>query len=230
MPDALMLFAAGFGTRMGALTRTMPKPLLPVAGRPLIDRALDLAAAAGIGRIVVNAHYRAAQIEAHLEHRDVAVSHEAAGILDTGGGLRAALPLLGRAPCFTLNPDAVWRGANPLSALADAWRPDEMGALLMLLPAESALGRDGRGDFSADANGRLTRGGQFLYTGAQILDPVWLDGIEDDVFSLNVVWDRIAAEGRLYGIVYRGAWCDVGSPAGLDAAAALLEESHVRAE
>ena len=128
-----MLFAAGFGTRMGELTRSRPKPLIPVAGRALLDHALDLAAGAGLSRQVVNAHYLAEQVVAHLDGRGIPVAVETPEILDTGGGLRAALPLLGPGPVFTLNTDAVWTGPNPLVTLAGAWDPARMDALLLLM-------------------------------------------------------------------------------------------------
>ncbi|MFN3643134.1 MAG: nucleotidyltransferase family protein [Gemmobacter sp.] len=222
-PDALMLFAAGFGTRMGALTADRPKPLIPVAGRPLIDHALALADAAGIARRVVNLHYRGEQLAAHLADRPgLALSWEREAILDTGGGLRAALPLLGPGPVLTLNTDAVWTGPNPLGALADGWDGQAMGALLLLAPRDRATGHAGPGDFAMDAGGRLTRGGPFVYLGAQVIDPAALDAIPDRVFSFNRVWDRLIAEGRAFGLVHAGGWCDVGRPEGIALAEALL--------
>lgn len=220
-PDALMLFAAGFGTRMGALTQTRPKPLVPVAGRPLIDHALDLAEGAGIGRIVANTHYLGAQVAAHLAGRRVAISDESARILETGGGLRRALPLLGPGPVFTLNTDAIWTGPNVLCALRAAWRPG-MGALLALVPAARATGHTGAGDFTLGADGRLTRGPGHVYTGAQILDPSGLAAIPEEVFSLNRLWDAMLAEGRVFGLVHPGGWCDVGRPESIPLAEAML--------
>ena len=220
-PDALMLFAAGFGTRMGALTQTRPKPLVPVAGRPLIDHALDLAEGAGIGRIVANTHYLGAQVAAHLAGRRVAISDESARILETGGGLRRALPLLGPGPVFTLNTDAIWTGPNVLCALRAAWRPG-MGALLALVPAGRATGHAGAGDFTLGADGRLTRGPGHVYTGAQILDPSGLAAIPEEVFSLNRLWDTMLAEGRVFGLVHPGGWCDVGRPESIPLAEAML--------
>ena len=218
----VMIFAAGFGTRMGALTAERPKPLIPVAGRALIDRALDLAAGA---RVVVNLHYRGEMIRSHLAGRGVAFSDEAAEILETGGGLRAALPLLAPGPVLTLNPDAVWTGPNPLAALAAAFDPVRMDALLMLVPRARARAHHGAGDFAMDAAGRLARGRDFVYTGAQMLDPAGLAAIPDRVFSLNRLWDAAAARGRLFGLVHPGGWADVGHPEGLLAAEAMLAEA-----
>jgi GTP:adenosylcobinamide-phosphate guanylyltransferase len=143
-PRALMIFAAGFGTRMGALTAARPKPLIPVAGRPLIDRALDIAAAAGCDPVVVNVHYLGDQIAAHLARRGIAISWERERILETGGGLRHALPLLGPGAVMTLNPDAVWSGPNPLAQLAGGWDGGRMGALLLLAPTARAQTDGGR--------------------------------------------------------------------------------------
>lgn len=219
----LMIFAAGLGTRMRPLTETCPKPLIPVAGRTLLDRALDLGRAAGAGPIVVNTHYLGDRIAAHLAGRDVALSNEAAEILDTGGGLRQALPLLGTGPVMTLNPDVVWTGPNPLAALQDAWR-EEMDALLMLVPLARATARQGAGDFARDGAGRITRRGDYVYAGAQILRPDRLAEIPDRVFSLNRLWDRLIPGGRTFGLVHPGGWCDVGYPAAIPLAEALLDD------
>lgn len=219
----LMIFAAGLGTRMRPLTETCPKPLIPVAGRTLLDRALDLGRAAGAGPIVVNTHYLGDRIAAHLAGRDVALSDEADEILDTGGGMRQALPLLGPGPVMTLNPDVVWTGPNPLAALQDAWRED-MDALLMLVPLARATARQGAGDFARDGAGRITRRGDYVYAGAQILRPDRLAEIPDRVFSLNRLWDRLIAGGRAFGLVHPGGWCDVGYPAAIPLAEALLDD------
>ena len=215
-----MLFAAGFGTRMGALTANRPKPLIEVAGRPLIDHALDLAEGMGL-TIIANAHYHADQIVAHLAGRDVTVIREDP-ILETGGGLRNALPLLGEGPVFTLNTDAVWTGPNPLAALAEAWR-DGMGCLQMVLPAERATGHSGSGDWDMDADGRLTRGLSYIYTGAQIVDLARLAEIPEKVFSFNKLWDLQIPDGQLCGLVHQGGWCDVGRPESIPLAEALLD-------
>ncbi|MFD0859508.1 nucleotidyltransferase family protein [Roseovarius aquimarinus] len=220
-PDALMLFAAGFGTRMGALTRTRPKPLIEVAGRTLLDHALDLAQSAGIGRCVVNTHYLADHIAAHLAGRGVAISHEET-ILDTGGGLRAALPLLGDGPVFTLNTDAVWKGPNPLGHLAAAWDESAMDALLLCLPPAQAIGHAGKGDFMIGEGGRAARGPGLVYSGAQIIRPGALDDMPEGPFSLNLVWDRLIGRGRLHAIAYPGTWCDVGHPGGITLAEEML--------
>ncbi|TJZ85116.1 nucleotidyltransferase family protein [Paracoccus hibiscisoli] len=217
----LMIFAAGLGTRMRPLTNDRPKPLVQVAGRSLLDRALDLGRDAGAAPIVVNTHYLGAQIERHLEGQDVAISPEPGLILDTGGGLRQALPLLGRGPVMTLNPDVVWTGPNVLSALAAGW-DDRMDALLALVPLDRATGRQGAGDFSL-TEGRLTRQGDHVYAGAQIIRTDRLADIPDRVFSLNRLWDLMIADGRAYGMVHPGGWCDVGYPAAIPLAEALLD-------
>lgn len=226
-PFALMLFAAGFGTRMGALTAAMPKPLIPVAGRPLIDHALSLADAAGITRRVANLHYKGQQLEAHLAGHNVALSWERQQILETGGGLRAALPLLGPGPVLTLNTDAVWTGENPLTQLLAAWNDSTMDALLLLLPAPRARGHDGSGDFLLAADGRISRAkgaAGVVYLGAQILRTDLLCAVSEPVFSLNRLWDTMIAEGRAHGLIHRGEWCDVGRPEGIAAAEAMLRD------
>ena len=224
----LMLFAAGFGTRMGSLTRNRPKPLIKVAGRSLLDHALALAQAPCVSRRVVNLHYLGDQIAAHLADQNVALSWELETILDTGGGLRAALPQLGPGPVMTLNTDAVWTGANPLTELAAAWEPGRMNALLLLVPQASACGHDGVGDFVLADDGRIMRAkGRpgHIYVGAQILDPAGLHAVEATAFSLNLLWDRMIAEGRAFGLVHDGAWCDVGRPEGIALAEAMLAQS-----
>lgn len=222
-----MLFAAGFGTRMGALTATRPKPLIPVAGKPLIDHALDLVSAHGLARTVVNTHYLPDQIEAHLAGRDITLSHEAPDILETGGGLRAALHLLGDGPVFTMNTDAVWSGPNPLAQLATAWNPDEMDALLLCIPPAAAIGHAGQGDFEIDPSGRARRGPGAIYSGLQILKTDALADIPDRAFSLNLLWNRMLEQNRLFATTYPGTWCDVGTPEGIDLAEAMLRDADV---
>jgi MurNAc alpha-1-phosphate uridylyltransferase len=221
-PDTLMIFAAGRGTRMGALTETRPKPLIEVAGMPLIDHALALAAAAGLTTVVANLHHLPDQLARHLAPRAVKLSLETDRLLETGGGLRRALPLLGPDPVFTLNADAVWTGPNPLEALAVAWDPEAMDALLLLVPRARATGHEGAGDFHLGEDGRLARGPGLVYVGAQIIRTDGLAAVEEEVFSLNRVWDDMAARGRLFGTRHGGGWCDVGHPGGIVAAEALL--------
>ncbi len=208
----VMIFAAGFGTRMGELTQNQPKPLIRVAGKALIDHALDLikAAPSTHNPIVANTHYLADQLHDHLE--GVLISHEADEILETGGGLRKALPLLGSDTVITMNPDVIWHGPDPIHALIDAWRPDDMDALLLCVPIECTLGRIGGGDFTLDDQGRPSRGGNMVYGGLQIIKTEKLSEIPDTAFSLNKVWDLMAKENRLYCAKYDGTWCDVGRP------------------
>ncbi len=221
MPNAVMLFAAGFGTRMGALTNDRPKPLIPVAGKPLLDHALDLTAS--IPTRVVNAHYHADQIKTYAKSKDLIVSHETPDVLDTGGGLRHALPLLGQEPVFTLNTDAVWSGPNGLDLLTQAWNPDKMDALLLCVPLQNAVGRKGGGDFRLSDDGQLHRKGDLIYTGAQIIKTDKLTDIPDTVFSLNLLWNKMASRGRLCGLSYPGKWCDVGHPEGIQLAEEMLQ-------
>lgn len=220
MPDAVMLFAAGFGTRMGALTANTPKPLIKVAGQPLLDHALALTN--GIATRVVNTHYRSEQVTAYLEGRDVHVSKEHPDILDTGGGLRKALPILGTQPVYTLNTDAIWKGSNALDILQDAWDPQRMDALLLCVPLSRAVGRKGGGDFSMQPDGQLIRKGDLVYTGAQIIKTDRLAEIAEPAFSLNRLWNLQAMDSRLFGVTYPGFWCDVGHPEGIALAEDML--------
>ena len=226
-PQAVMLFAAGFGTRMGALTADRPKPLVQVAGKALIDHALALVGDAGISRKVANSDYRAEMLEAHLDGKDVLVSVETPDILETGGGLRQALPLLGDGPVFTLNTDAIWKGPNPLSLAMQAWDPARMDALLVCISPDMAVGHAGKGDFVLDEAGRLSRGPGWVYGGAQIIRTDVLNDIPDRAFSLNLLWDRMQGQGRLYGLRYPGRWCDVGRPEGIALAESLIGRPDV---
>ncbi|WP_170468188.1 nucleotidyltransferase family protein [Ruegeria arenilitoris] len=221
-PEAVMLFAAGFGTRMGALTKDRPKPLIEVAGQPLIDHALGLVDELRPKRVVANLHYLPEQLEAHLAPKGVLLSNETGQILETGGGLRAALPLLGPQPVFTLNPDAIWSGPNPLTLLQKAWDPDRMDALLMCVPVDQTVGHAGKGDFTADKNGRITRGGTLIYGGAQIMKTEGLLDIPETSFSLNLLWDKMQQNNRLFACIYPGRWCDVGHPEGIALAEDLI--------
>jgi MurNAc alpha-1-phosphate uridylyltransferase len=221
-----MIFAAGLGTRMGPLTRDRPKPLLAVAGRPLLDHALALARAVRPPRVVVNTHAHAGQIADHLAGSDVVVSHEPER-LETGGGLRRALPLLAGDPVFTLNPDALWAPPNPLQVLAEAWEPVTMDALLCLVPYEATRCHDGPGDFRLGPDGHLSRRGAapsapFVYGGAQLTRTSAVAELPDGPVSINRVWDDMLARGRLFGLVHPGPWIDVGRPEGLAAAEAFV--------
>lgn len=225
MPDdttPLMLFAAGLGTRMRPLTNDRPKPLIKVGGQTLLDRALDVARAGGAGPIVVNTHYLGQMIADHLAGQDVAISDETDQVLETGGGLRKALPLLGDGPVMTLNPDVIWQGPNPVAALRAAWDGARMDALLMLVPLGQTHGRKGGGDFSMDADGRLIRQGDLVYGGVHMVKPARLAEITEQVFSLNRLWDLMIADGRAFGTTYPGQWCDLGRPETIPLAEALL--------
>lgn len=228
-PTSAMVFAAGFGTRMKPLTDDRPKPLIEVAGRPLIDHALKIVDQVG-ATAVVNAHYRADMLERHLADRPtVQVVSEAPDILETGGGLKSALPMLGSAPVYTLNSDAVWAGPPPLKILAEAWDADRMDALLLLVPLTHTVGYSRAGNFAIDRSGRLTRSPDGLvYTGAQILRTDGLADIFQTSFSLNILWDQMLANDRLFGVTYDGHWADVGTPDGISLAEKMLETfAHV---
>jgi MurNAc alpha-1-phosphate uridylyltransferase len=221
-PEAAFIPAAGFGTRMRPLTDRMPKALITLQGVPMLDRAIGLVREAGIGRIVVNAHHLADQIADHLAGSGVTVSQEAPDILDTGGGLKAALPLLAGDPVVVLNPDSLYLGPNPVNLLADAWAGTDADALLMVLPLADAIGRVGTGDFSLGPDDQITRGAEFVYTGAQILRTGPIAAWPDRVFGLNPVWDTLIARGRARAVTYPGRWCDLGTPAALALAETLL--------
>lgn len=226
-PNAVMMFAAGFGTRMKHLTKDQPKPMVQVAGRPLIDHALDLAKGVAPDRIVANLHFKPEPLLRHLAGRDVRTIIEIPDILETGGGLRNALPLLGDGPVFTMNTDAVWAGPNPLAMLSKAWEPAKMDALLITIPTGHAVGHAGAGDFLLAQDGQLSRGPGEIYGGIQIIKTDLLDTIEARSFSLNLLWDQMLATGRMYGLPYPGQWCDVGHPAGIDLAEEMLRAAHV---
>lgn len=226
-PRAVMIFAAGFGTRMKDLTRDRPKPLIPVAGRALIDHTLALTDAVRPSRVVVNLHYKGQMLADHLASRSVALAWEQPDILDTGGGLKAALPLLGAGPVYTMNSDALWRGPNPLTLLQSAWEPERMDALLVCVPLGQTVGRDGPGDFALDDQNRIHRGGDLVYGGVQIIRTDAVEAVKDRVFSLNRVWNDLADRGRLFGLTYSGHWCDVGHPGGIALAEAMLDRADV---
>lgn len=215
-----MIYAAGFGTRMAPLTNDKPKPLISVAGRALLDHALDFADELDCA---VNAHYLADQIRAHVADRpNVTLIHETPKILETGGGLRNALPVLGDGPVFTMNSDAVWKGQNPFDVLQQHWHPDRMDALLLVIPLDRAIAHTGSGDFQLGTNGQLSRKGKMVYTGAQITKTNGLKLISETAFSLNLLWHEMAKGGRLFGVEYQGEWADVGRPESIAKAERML--------
>lgn len=222
-----MMFAAGFGTRMRHLTRNQPKPMVKVAGRPLIDHALDLVEDIAPSCVVINLHYKPDPLLRHLEGRDVHTIVEAPDILETGGGLRNALGVLGPKPVITMNTDAIWSGPNPLALLQQAWDPGRMDALLTAIPLAQAKGYGGEGDFIMADDGRLSRGPGVVFGGAQIIKTDLLAAIRAPAFSLNLLWDKMLDAGRMYGLRYPGQWCDVGHPEGIPLAEAILEGRHV---
>ena len=218
-PSAILLFAAGLGTRMAPLTNTRPKPLVRVAGIALLDHAL--AHCAGL-RTVVNVHYFADQIRDHLAQTDVLISDEPNQLLETGGGLKHAVPLLGIDPVLTMNTDSVWKGPNPVQTLTRAWMPIEMESVLLLIPHAHAVGHTGSGDFDLDGSGRLTRGTNYVYSGVQIIRTDGLADITEDVFSMWELWDGMLKRKTMFGVIYDGKWCDVGRPDNIEIAEEML--------
>jgi MurNAc alpha-1-phosphate uridylyltransferase len=229
-----MVLAAGRGERMRPLTERMPKPLVPVAGRPLLDHVLDRLADAGVARAVVNVHYLADMIERHLQGRTkpaIVISDERDKLLDTGGGVVKALGPIGPEPFFHLNSDTIWiDGARPnLTRLAEAFDAAAMDALLLLAPLSTSIGYAGRGDFVMKADGRLTRRGAsetapFVYAGAAILRPQPFADAPAGAFSLNWLFDRAAAQGRLHGLALDGVWMHVGTPDAIALAEAAINK------
>ncbi|MEM7240591.1 MAG: nucleotidyltransferase family protein [Pseudomonadota bacterium] len=229
MPRNAMIFAAGFGTRMGDLTKTRPKPMVEVAGKPLIDHALAFLDQPQVGKIVVNTHYLADQLEAHLDPlQNVVTLREEPDILETGGGLRNALPILGPDPVFTLNSDIIWPKGNPIAKMDAMWNPDRMDGLLALIPLARATGFSGNADFHLRDDGRIERveDAAFLYTGIQIIKTDGLTEIDAQKFSLNILWDKMMASKRLFGFVFDGSWVDVGKPEGIALAEAELRAAN----
>lgn len=219
--DTAMILAAGLGKRMRPLTASQPKPLVRVAGKALIDHALDRLAEAGVARAVVNVHYLADALEAHVLARkapQVTVSDERAELLETGGGMAKALPQLPD-PFFALNADNIWLD-GPKSAFHDLsrrWDPAAMDALLLVVPHARACNFTGPGDFHMDPLGRLSRRrdgriAPFIYTGIQLVSHRLLREAPEGPFSTNILWNRAMAEGRLYGISFTGLWFEVGTP------------------
>ena len=224
--NTAMIMAAGKGTRMMPLTADRPKPLVEVGGVALLDHVLDHLRDAGVGKIVVNAHYRADQVEAHLAAHatdfDVSISDERDLLRDTGGGLVQALPMISDDPFICVNADNWWTndGENAISRLMAHWDAARMDVLMLLVPLATAYNSQGIGDFNMDADGRLSRRvgdapAPYVWTGIQLLSKKLIVDPPSDVFSTNVFWDRAIAEGRCMGLVHEGMWFDVGYPAAI---------------
>lgn len=232
-PKSAMVLAAGLGLRMRPLTDTRPKPLIEVAGRALLDWALARVTGAGVTSAVVNTHYLGEQIAAHLKDRPapaITLSPEDP-VLETGGGIEAALPHLGDEPFFVCNSDGLWLDGetNALTRLAQAWDDAAMDGLLLVHDPARALGYDGPGDFTLDDAGRLSRRrdgdqGALVFTGVQLLHPRLFDGAPGGAYSLNVLYNRALAQGRLFGLVHDGEWFHVGTPDARDATEAWIIE------
>jgi MurNAc alpha-1-phosphate uridylyltransferase len=233
--DTAMIMAAGKGTRMMPLTANRPKPLIEVGGIALLDHVLDHLRDAGVGKIVVNVHYCAEQVELHLAASaadfDVRISDERDLLRDTGGGLVRALPLISDDPFICVNADNWWTngGENALSQLMARWDDARMDVLMLLIPLETAYNSQGIGDFNMDTDGRLSRRqgdapGSYVWTGIQMLSKRLIVDPPADVFSTNIFWDRAIAQGRCIGIVHDGLWFDVGYPAAIAATQAKLAE------
>jgi MurNAc alpha-1-phosphate uridylyltransferase len=223
-----MILAAGLGTRMRPLTDAMPKPLVAVGGKPLINHVLDHLAAVGVETAVVNVHHFADQIEQHLKPRrapKIVISDERDAVLGTGGGVVKALPLVGAAPFFVLNSDTLWiDGVKPnLERLAAAFQPAAMDALLMLAPTATSVGYGGRGDFAMAPDGKLRRRPErevvpFVYAGIAILSPALFQETPSGAFALTQLFDRAIEQERLYGLRLEGVWMHVGTPDAVAAA------------
>lgn len=217
-----MILAAGLGKRMRPITDTIPKPLVEIGGRSMLDHALDRVTDAGIETAIVNVHYLADLVEARLAARTaprIIVSDERGQLLETGGGVRKALPLLGPDPFLLMNSDSLWLEGprSNLSALIHAWNPEQMDILLLLAASAMSVGYEGKGDFSMDADGRLTRREErrmtpFVYAGVAILKPELFADTPEGSFSLNLLFDRAIAKERLYGLRLDGQWLHVGTP------------------
>jgi len=234
-PSTAMVFAAGLGTRMRPITDTIPKPLIKVAGRTLIDHCLDRLAEAGVATAIVNVHWLADQIEAHLKSRvapKIVISDEREDLLDQGGGIKKALPLIGDAPFFICNTDALWIEGprSELDRLIKFFDPEKMDALLLVAQAAGAVGVDWPGDFTMSADGRLTQRdprhvAPFVYAGFGIIKPQLFEGTAEDVFRLAPFFFRAAEQGRLFGVRLDGIWLHVGRPESIAEAERALGRS-----
>ena len=235
VPRRAMVLAAGLGTRMRPLTDTIPKPLIRVAGRPLIDHVLDRLAETGVERAIVNVHHFGEQLQHHLARRknpQIVISDERGLLLGTGGGVKKALPELGSAPFFHVNSDTIWiDGVKPnLARIADAFDPGAMDALLLLAPTAGSIGYAGRGDFAMTPDGTLRRRGEqevapFVYAGAAILSPALFKNAPSGELSLTTLFDSAAQRGRLHGLRMEGLWMHVGTPESIAQAEAAIKAS-----
>jgi MurNAc alpha-1-phosphate uridylyltransferase len=231
-PRTAMVMAAGLGKRMRPLTATRPKPLVEVAGKALIDHVFDRLRAAGVEQAVVNVHYLADALEAHLARTHglgITISDERKLLLETGGGLVQAAPMIAEDTFLVVNSDNYWIDgpADSLRLLASHWDEEKMDALLLLIPHARASNNNGVGDFHMDALGRLRRRGvgrvaPFVFTGIQIVSKRLLRDAPEGAFSTNIFWDRAMEEGRCFGAVHQGLWFDVGSPPAIAATEAAL--------
>jgi MurNAc alpha-1-phosphate uridylyltransferase len=235
MIDTAMILAAGFGTRMRPITEHTPKPLIPLCGRTLLDHGIDRLVAVGVKRVVVNTHYKAPMMAEHLAQRhdiEIVLSHEET-LLDTGGGVKNALKHLGDA-FYVMNADVFWlNGRTPaLTRLAHAWDPARLDALMLVQRTTSAIGYEGIGDFAVDPMGNVRRRAErevvpFLFAGIEILSRRLFEGAPDGVFSLNQLWNKAIASGRLKAIIHDGEWFHVGTPQGLAASEDRLTERNL---
>ncbi len=235
VPKSAMVLAAGLGTRMRPISDTVPKPLVEIGGRTLLDHAIDRLALVGVERVVVNLHYKAEMVAARLAARDhprIEISREEE-LLETGGGVARALPLLGEF-FFTVNADVMWLDGveDTLARLAAAFDPAAMDAVLLLQPIVTAVGYDGSGDYFLDPLGVPRRRGErevapYIFTGVQLLHRRLFDGIAERHFSLNLVYDRAERAGRLTAIVHDGEWYHIGTPEGLAATRARLSSHRI---
>ena len=236
VPTTALVLAAGLGKRMRPLTATRPKPLIEVGGRTLLDRALDHVRVAGIARAVVNTHYFADQVDAHLRSQnhglDIQLSDERAKLLETGGAITKALPLIDCDPFYVVNSDNLWvdGSVDALKLLAQRWNPDQMGALLLLVPLARATGYEGRGDFHMDSAGAIRRRTEqrvapYVYSGVQLISKALFANEPIEQFSMWRIWDRLLADQRMYGIVHQGLWFHVGTPQAVTETEALLATS-----
>jgi MurNAc alpha-1-phosphate uridylyltransferase len=230
-----MVFAAGLGKRMRPVTETLPKPLVKIAGRTMVDHMLDRFAEIGVRRAIVNVHYLADQLEQHLAGRttpEIIISDEREKLLDQGGGIKKVLPLIGSEPFFICNTDAIWLegGRSNLARLRERWNPDKMDILLLVAASATSVGVDWAGDFFIDADDRLTRRGDrevapFVYAGVGIIKPQLFADVQEDVFRLAPFFFSAAEQGRLYGQRLDGHWLHVGTPEAIEEAERAIRRS-----